>query len=93
MKEVVNVCFVDFPTKARGMVTANADGSYTILLNSRLSFEQQRKAFRHEMWHIQNHDFERADTVGVQQIEYEAHQHDKEERGFRGETTVIQRDF
>ena len=80
MKEVVSVHFVDFPTKARGMVTANADGSYTILLNSRLSFEQQRKTFRHEMRHIQNHDFEKTD---VDEIEYEAHKHDKEERGLR----------
>ena len=80
MKEVVSVHFVDFPTKARGMFTANADGSYTILLNSRLSFEQQRKTFRHEMWHIQNHDFEKTD---VDEIEYEAHKHDKEARGLR----------
>lgn len=74
MNETVNVFYVDFPTKAHGMVTANADGSYTILLNSRLSLEQQRRTFRHEMWHIENNDFEKTD---VDEIEYEAHRHDK----------------
>ena len=70
MNEIVNVFLVDFPTKAHGMVTANEDGSFTILLNARLSLSQQRKAYRHEMWHIKNHDFEKSD---VQEIEYQAH--------------------
>lgn len=81
---------MDMDTCVHAFVRQTPTDDYVIIINSRLSDQAQREAFRHEMWHIQNHDFEKPD---VQQIEYEAHQHDKEERGFRDETTVIQRDF
>ena len=74
---------MDMDTCVHAFVRQTPTDDYVIIINARLSDQAQREAFRHEMWHIQNHDFERADTVGVQQIEYEAHQHDKEERGFR----------
>lgn len=71
MTEVITVKILDFPNaKGRGMVTQNEDGSYTILINARLSDTDQRKAYRHELRHIKNYDFEK---FSVQQIEYDAH--------------------
>ena len=52
------------------LVTENDDGSYTILINSRISYERQITAYQHAIGHIVNHDFEKED---VQQIEAVAH--------------------
>lgn len=52
------------------MVVPNEDGSYTILINARLSQEGQLRAYQHAMKHIQNEDFEKSD---VQSIEFKAH--------------------
>lgn len=67
----VNVVLLDFKTsKGNEMVSVNEDGTYTILINSRLSYDGQLKAYEHAMKHIQENDFEKDD---VQKIEYEAH--------------------
>lgn len=63
----------DMPNGAREVVCPNADGTYTILINGSLTGEQQADAFRHALWHIENNDFERVETLGIQAIEYEAH--------------------
>ena len=69
--ENVFVELVDFgEIPGAEMVTQNDDGSYTILLNARYSFERQQEACRHACWHIDNLDFEKCD---VQEIETEAH--------------------
>ena len=71
MTQDVNVVVMDFKTsKAKEMVSFNEDGSYTILINSRLSYEGQLKAYEHAMKHIRENDFEKTD---VQKIEYDAH--------------------
>ena len=44
----------DLPTSVRGFVFKDDDGEPVIVLNSRLSREQNRKTFRHEKKHIQN---------------------------------------
>lgn len=51
-------------------VVANSDGSYTILINSRLSHERQIEGFNHALEHIKNGDFERNDA---DKIELKAH--------------------
>lgn len=67
----VNVVLLDFKnTKENEMVSENADGSYTIFINSRLSSNQQLEAYNHAMEHIRNADFEKTD---VQIIEAAAH--------------------
>ncbi len=40
-----------------GAVTPNDDGTFSIYINSRVSEERQRKAYRHELGHIVNGDF------------------------------------
>ena len=71
-KADVFVEIIDFgDVKGSEMVTPNSDGSYTILINSRISFEAQQKAVLHAIGHIERNDFEKDN---VQQIEAIAHQ-------------------
>lgn len=71
---VINLNLIDFPTKGRELVTENEDGSYTILINSRLSNEDQMKAYHHAMGHILRNDFESEETAD--EIEAMAHEKD-----------------
>lgn len=67
----IQIRLLDFPTnKVTETVTHNADGSYTIFLNSRMTQERQLESYLHAMRHITNNDFEKTD---VQEIESEAH--------------------
>lgn len=67
----VNVVVIDFKTaKGKEMVMPNEDGSYTILINAKLSYTGQLKAYEHAMKHIEADDFQAND---VQEIEYYAH--------------------
>jgi len=43
---------------------------YTIYIDDKLSPEGRRDAYRHALYHITNHDFEKSD---VNSIEIEAH--------------------
>lgn len=52
------------------MVIKNEDGSYTILINAKLSDQGQLLAYKHALKHITNEDFEKID---VQEIEHAAH--------------------
>lgn len=67
----IQIRLLDFPTnKVTETVTQNADGSYTIFLNSRMTQERQLESYLHAMRHITDNDFEKTD---VQEIESEAH--------------------
>ena len=67
----VNVVVMDFKaSKGKEMVMPNEDGSYTILINAKLSYTGQLKAYEHAMKHIEAGDFQAND---VQTIEYYAH--------------------
>ena len=57
--------YADMPGTIRAYTAACADGSYTIVLNSRLCFELQQKAYLHEMAHICNGDYEIQTDVGI----------------------------
>ena len=67
----VNVIPIDFPAPGREMVVSNEDGSYTILINAKLSHDEQMKAYQHALNHINNGDFEKSD---IQNIEAQAHE-------------------
>lgn len=48
---------VPLPYEVKGMVTPNAeDDGYNIYINSRLSEDQKRKAYEHEVDHIEDDD-------------------------------------
>lgn len=59
------------PYSIKACVVANADMSFTIVLNSALSYEQNRKSYLHEYKHIINGDYDKKCPVDV--IEIEAH--------------------
>ena len=58
-------------TGTHEIVTPNPDGTYTVLLNARLTYQQQVSAYQHALSHIVNDDFYKCDDV--QQIESAAH--------------------
>lgn len=66
----INVVYLNMEYGIHEQVTQNHDGSYTIFLNSRDSYEMNRFSYLHAMYHITNGDFEKYD---VQEIETEAH--------------------
>lgn len=70
MVPIINCQLIDFPVKGREMVVSNDDGSYTILINARLSDAGRMEAYEHAMKHILNDDFNKMD---VQKIESKAH--------------------
>lgn len=70
MEQDVNVVLMDFPVPGNEMVVSNEDGSFTILINAKLSQDSQLKAYQHAINHICNNDFEKEN---VQKIEYQAH--------------------
>lgn len=59
---MVNVRLLQLPVTIRGFVKENEDGTYTIVLNSRLSYEQNLKTYKHELSHITNNDFQKHDV-------------------------------
>lgn len=65
------VYLITFPTKkVTESVVENEDGSYSIFIESSLTYERQQKAFRHALRHIFGNDFEKND---VDKIEFDAH--------------------
>lgn len=55
--DYINVQILDFGNSIPAAVTINDDGSFSIFLNARLSYERRLEAYWHEMRHIQNQDF------------------------------------
>lgn len=49
----VPVVLKDLPVKIHGFVCLGSDYEPIIIINSRLSWEQQRKTYKHELQHIQ----------------------------------------
>lgn len=66
-----NVIFADMPTRIKAYTVINKDGMYTIVLNSRLTHEQNLLSYHHEMLHIENHDYEK--NCDTDLIEIHAH--------------------
>lgn len=65
------VKIIDMPCKIKGHVNENQDGSYTVFLNARLTFEQQQETYMHEIRHILNDDFAKEDTDLVERRTHE----------------------
>jgi hypothetical protein len=66
----INVLIIDNPFGVKGSVHKNRDGSYTILIDAHLNYEQQLEVYKHELFHILNEDFNKED---IQSIEFYAH--------------------
>lgn len=50
------VILLDLPTSVRGFVFQGEDGEPVIVVNSRLTREQNQKTFRHEKNHIKRNE-------------------------------------
>lgn len=50
------VILQDLPTSVRGFVFQGEDGEPVIVVNSRLTREQNRKTYRHERKHIKKNE-------------------------------------
>lgn len=50
------VILLDLPTSVRGFVFQGEDGEPVIVVNSRLTREQNQKTFRHEKNHIERNE-------------------------------------
>lgn len=59
----INTFIIDFGNSIPATVTINEDGSFSIFLNARLSYEQRMQAYLHEMRHIHNCDFSNGKSV------------------------------
>ena len=69
--ESFNVVYMDMELGIGEQVRDNPDGSYTVFLNSRYSYERWAESMDHAFNHVRDRDFEKHD---VQQIELHAHQ-------------------
>lgn len=67
----VNTIELNLPTSISAYVISNADTSYTIVLNSKLTWERRFQAYLHELEHIKSGDYERQ---SADLIELHAHQ-------------------
>ena len=74
MKSDIYIYTVSLPVGVNEAVTPCLDG-YTIYISDRIDHASQMKALRHAIFHIENNDFERFDTL---EIEAEAHRRGKE---------------
>lgn len=54
----VPVVLIDLPSKIRGFVCLGSDYNPCIFLNARMTAEQQRRTYKHEVEHIVNGDMD-----------------------------------
>ena len=59
------------PPRIKAYTVCNNDGTYTIVLNSRLTYEQHLLSYHHEMQHIENGDYDKKCNINL--IEINAH--------------------
>jgi len=71
MNDKYTVKMIDLPHSVRGFSHMDAECFYTIVLNSRLSAEMQRKTYLHEVDHIEKGDF--CSRATADQIEKKRH--------------------
>lgn len=63
--EEINTIYMDMPTAIHSFVVSNADATYTIVLNARMSQEQHLLSYNHELQHIDNGDYEKLISIGT----------------------------
>ena len=54
MRYEIPVVLQDLPSSVRGFTVLGSDYEPIIIINARLSYEQQRKTYKHELKHILN---------------------------------------
>lgn len=69
---LINTIVLDLPVHVRSFTRYNPDDTYTVVLNARLSREEQQKGYNHELQHIRQHDFEASASADL--IETRTHE-------------------
>ena len=64
----VNTLEYNLPVSIAGYTVLNADNTYTVILNARLTFERRMQAYRHEMQHILTGDYDRKTDVDILEL-------------------------
>lgn len=64
-----NIRLMDLPPRVKGLVKEKGD-YYTIVLNSRLTWEQNRKTFMHDYGHLEDDDYEKSDADAVESVSH-----------------------
>lgn len=54
----INIYTIDFGNSVPATTTQNEDGTLSIFLNARITYEQRLKAYAHELRHYQHGDFD-----------------------------------
>lgn len=49
-----------------GHCNCNPDGTYSIFINARFGYEAQKEVYLHELRHIRNNDFEKANVEKIE---------------------------
>lgn len=57
------VRIIDLPCTVRGYTALDDEGDYNIYLNAKLNYEQQKRAYNHEMCHITRNDWNPDKTI------------------------------
>lgn len=52
LSDDIFVRFVPFPPRVRGLVEPNDDGTFSVYINSNLSYFMQQETYEHELRHI-----------------------------------------
>ena len=63
---MVNILKMDLPCGVKAVTVPNADGTYTIIINAKHSFETQRKSYLHEIRKIKKNDFDKYDVGKIE---------------------------
>lgn len=68
LTEAIGVYFLDMDSGIEEQVVSNSDGSFTIIINSRLNQERQMLAYQHALLHIANDDFSKNDADFIELV-------------------------
>ena len=66
LTEAIGVYYMDMLSRVEKQVIFNADGSFSIFLNSRLNFERQMLTYQHALEHIMENDCEKPDADEIE---------------------------
>ena len=68
LTEAIGVYFLYMDYLVEEQVIFNEDGSYSILINSRLNHERQMLAYQHALTHIMNDDFSKEYADDIEKV-------------------------
>lgn len=72
MRDNIRIICIDLPVRCKAFTIAD-DGFYNVYLNSRHTYEQNKKSLKHELKHINNGDLDKENT-NVDLLEYASHE-------------------